>query len=192
MTPDQIATATLRIQEVQTWITGVAIFVGPLVGVLFTLWFQSRKEKNDAKHQLFLALVAERKALFVTPKVAQELNKIDVVFSNSPKVKTCWHEYYSLLHQAPGEPRTHKWIELLTAIAQDLGYSQLSQIDLDKFYLPQGHADDAEFQRNVAKQWARVLENTEHFVVKARDRAEPLTINSIESSLETAKHKVSN
>jgi hypothetical protein len=172
MTPDQIAVSSLRVQEVQTWITGLAIFLGPLAGVLFTLWFQSRKERNDAKHQLFLALMAERKAPRVTPQLAQALNKIDVVFANSAKVKTCWHEYYTLLHQAPGEPRTHKWLELLTTIAQDLGYSQLSPIDLDKFYLPQGHVDDAEFQQKVGLQWARVLENTEHFVVKARDANE--------------------
>ncbi len=169
MTPDQIAAATLRLQEIQTWITGLAIFLGPLVGVLFTLWFQGRKERNDAKQQLFLALMAERKAHFVSPLVAQALNKIDVVFADSASVKTCWHEYYALLHQPPGEPRTHKWLELLTLMAEELGYSKLSQLDLDKFYVPQGHVDDAEFRRNVAKQWARVLENTEYFIVQGRD-----------------------
>lgn len=169
MAPDQIALATLRVMEIQTWITGLAILLGPLAGVLFTWWFQSRKEKKDAKHQLFLALMAERKAPLVTPQVAQALNKIDVVFADRPKVKTCWHEYYALLHQPPGEPRTHKWLELLTTIAQDLGYSDLSQLDLDKFYLPQGHVDDAEFQQRVGQQWARVLENTEHFILKIRN-----------------------
>jgi hypothetical protein len=169
MTPDQIAAATLRVQEIQTWITGLAIFLGPLAGVLFTIWFQSRKERTDAKHRLFLDLMAERKAPRVTTQVAQALNKIDVVFADSPKVKNTWHEYYALLHQPPGEPRTHKWLELLTTIAEDLGYSALSQIDLDKFYIPQGHVDDAEFQRKVVQQWSRVLENTEHFIVQPRD-----------------------
>lgn len=172
MTPDQIAAATLRVSEIQTWITGIAILLGPLAGVLFTLWFQSRKERNDAKYQLFLALMAERKAPRITPQVAQALNKIDVVFASSPKVKACWHEYYALLHQAPGEPRTHKWLELLTTVAQDLGYSKLSQLDIDKFYIPQGHVDEAEFQQKVGQQWARVLENTEHFVLKARGTKE--------------------
>ncbi len=172
MTPDQIAAATLRVQEIQAWITGLAIFLGPLAGVLFTLWVQSRKERTDAKHQLFLTLMAERKAPRVTSQVAQALNKIDVVFSDSPQVKAIWHQYYTLLHQPLGEPTTHKWLELLTVIAQDLGYSKLSHIDLDKFYFPQGHFDDAEFQRKVGQQWARVLENTEHFVVKARDTNE--------------------
>jgi hypothetical protein len=169
MTPDQIAAATLRLQEIQTWITALAIFLGPLAGVLFTLWFQSRKEKTDAKHQLFLALMAERKSPYVTTQVAQALNKVDVVFADSQNVKARWHEYYALLHQTPGEPRTHKWIELLTTMAKELGYKQLAQLDLDKFYVPQGHVDDADFQRKVGRQWARVLESTEHFVVKARE-----------------------
>lgn len=172
MTPDQIAVATLKVQELQAWITGIAIVAGPLAGVLFTLWFQSRKEKNDAKHQLFLALMAERKAPLVTAQVAQALNKIDVVFANSTKVKSCWHEYYALLHQAPSELRVHKWLELLTLMSQELGYKQLSQLDLDKFYVPQGHVDDAEFRRKVANELARVLENTKHFVVSARDKSE--------------------
>ncbi len=168
MTPEQIALATLKAQELQAWLTGVAIFLGPLAGVLFTLWFQSRKEKRDAKLNLFLALMAERKALGVSSQVAQALNKIDVVFSDADDVKKLWHEYYALLHQQPGELRTHKWLELLAEMAKELEFKTLSQVDLDKFYVPQGHVDDADFQKKVAQQWARVLENTEHFVVEAR------------------------
>jgi hypothetical protein len=180
MSPDQIAIETLRVQELQTWITGMAIVLGPLAGVMFTLWFQRRKEREDAKHALFMALMAERKALIVSPLVAQALNKVDVVFAGSQKIRTCWHEYYALLHGQPGDPRNHKWLELLTLIAQDVGYKAISQIDLDKFYIPQGHADDAEFQRKVGQQWARVLQNTEHFVVAARsdtNDAQPGVVN---------------
>ncbi len=54
-------------------------------------------------------------------------------------------------------------------MASELGYS-IQQTDLDKFYLPQGHADDAQFQRNVAQQWARVLENTERLLLEPRQR----------------------
>ncbi|UTH76003.1 DUF6680 family protein [Chromobacterium sp. IIBBL 290-4] len=167
MSVDPVVLETLRVQEIQAWITGVAIILGPLFGVLFTFWFQDRKEKIEAKHQLFIALVAERKAV-VSLQVAQSLNKIDIVFSNSPKVRGLWHQYYDLLNQPPSPSRIHKWIELLSAMASDLGYKNLSQVELDKFYTPQGHIDDVEFQQKVAKQWSRVLEGTEHFIVKAR------------------------
>ena len=159
-------------QEVQTWITGLAIFLGPLAGVIFTLWFQARKEAKDAQVQLFLALLAERKAPLVSARVAQELNKIDVVFANSPKVKAVWHDYYALLHGAGGELRAHKWLELLSAMGKELGYRGLTQLDLDKFYLPQGHVDDADFRKKLSISLARVLENTEHVVVQARKDSE--------------------
>ncbi|WP_145929321.1 DUF6680 family protein [Chromobacterium vaccinii] len=163
-----IALETLKVQEVQAWITGFAVFLGPLSGVVFTLWFQSRKEKIEAKRQLFILLMAERKAPFISSQMAQSLNKIDIIFSRIQKVRSLWHEYYDLLHRPPGESRDHKWLELLSAMASDLGYKNLSQVELDKFYIPQGHVDDVEFQRKVAGQWSRVLEGTEHFIVQTR------------------------
>jgi hypothetical protein len=40
--------------------------------------------------------------------------------------------------QPPGEERGHTWLELLTAMAEELNYPQLKQTDLDKFYIPRG------------------------------------------------------
>ncbi len=168
MTPEQIALSSLEFLKIQTWITGLAIFLGPLAGVLFTLWFQSRKERRDSKLQLFLSLMAERKAPLVSTHAAQALNKIDVVFADCHDVKTLWHEYYALLHQQPSELRVHKWLELLTSMAKEMRYPHFSQLDLDKFYIPQGHVDDADFRRNLGQQVVRVLENTERFVVVSK------------------------
>lgn len=172
MTPEQIAFASLEVLKVQAWITGLAIFLGPLAGVIFTLWFQSRKERRDAKFRLFMVLMSERKAWFVSKDIAHSLNQIDVVFADNQFVKNLWHKYYSLLSLAPGEERVHTWLELLAAMAKDLRYTHLSQVDLDKFYTPQGHVDDVEFQRKVSQQWSRVLENTERFVVVPKDEKE--------------------
>jgi hypothetical protein len=170
MTPDEVAVANLAVAKLQLWVTALAILLGPLAGVIFTFWFQSRKDRAAEKHRLFLGLMAERKSPLVSAQVAQSLNKIDVVFSDCNKVKTLWHEYYALLHQPPGEPRVHKWLELLAAMAEELHYSRLSQLDLDKFYIPQGHVDDAEFQQKVSQQWSRVLENTERFLVEPKSK----------------------
>ncbi len=172
MTPDQVALQTLRVMEIQTWITGFAIFLGPLAGVLYTLWFQGRKEKRDAKERLFLVLMSERKNPLISKDVTKALNQIDVVFADSSIVKTLWHKYYSLLSQQPCEERVHTWLEMLAAMSQELGYKGLSQVDLDKFYMPQGHFDDAQFQRNMGLLWQRVLENTERFIVVPRTERE--------------------
>ncbi len=168
MTPDQIAEAQLQLSNLQLWVTGLAIFLGPLFGVIFTFWFQSRKDKIEAKRKLFLTLMTDRKGLTVTAELANSLNTIDVVFSGNTKVKNLWHKYYALLAQPFNEDRTHTWLELLEAMAKDLNYSSLSQVDLDKFYLPQGHADELKFRQKTAEQWLRVLENTENFVLIPR------------------------
>lgn len=168
MNPQELAEAQVHIASLQLWITGLAIFLGPLAGVLFTLWFQNRKEKKAAQQQLFITLMGERKGLKISPVMASALNTIDVVYSASPKVRELWHKYYTLLSQPPGEERGHTWLELLTAMADELGYPRLKQTDLDKFYVPQGHVDEMEFQRRAAGQWLRVLENTERFLVEPR------------------------
>lgn len=169
MTPEQISIAQLNLAQWQLWVTGLAIFLGPLAGVIFALWFQSRKDKLEAKRRLFLTLVSERKTWVISQQMAQALNTIDVVFSDSSTVKDLWHKYYALLSQPHSEARVHTWLELLAAMSAELRYPKLSQTDLDKFYVPQGHVDDLEFQRKVAQQWSRVLENTERFVVVPKD-----------------------
>jgi hypothetical protein len=168
MTPEQVALQTLKVMEIQTWITGLAIFLGPLAGVLFTIWFQGRKEKRDAKERLFLVLMSERKHPYVSREVAKALNNIDVVYANCPEVKALWHRYYALLAQPPSEERVHTWLELLAAMSKQIGSKNLSQVDLDKFYIPQGHMDEADFQKKLGAQLLRVLENTERLVAEPR------------------------
>lgn len=73
MSPEEIAITTLATTKLQLWITGLAIFLGPLTGVLFTIWFQSRKERKDAKLQIFLTLMAERKSLPVSAHATQQV-----------------------------------------------------------------------------------------------------------------------
>ena len=156
MTPDQLAIAQIEVARLQLWVTAVAIFLGPLIGVLGTVWFQQRKEKADGRHRLFLTLMADRKAPYVTRQTAGALNTIDVAFSGDQQVVAQWHRYYALLSQPPGEARVHAWLELLTLMATKLGY-EMKQTDLDKFYMPQGHVDEAVAQHEIQRELLRVL-----------------------------------
>lgn len=167
MTPDQIAIESLAVLHLQTWITGLAIFLGPLSGVLFTLWSQGRKERRDAKTRLFSILLANRKGV-VTPDVSRALNSIDIVFTENKNVRELWRQYYVLLAQPVREERGHVWLQLLGAMAVVLGYRDLSTVELDRFYIPQGHVEDSQFQQRMGQHWERVLTNTEHFVVGVR------------------------
>lgn len=156
---------TVKITDV---IMIIAVLVGPIVAVCITLWSQTRKDKETAKRRLFLTLMGERKALIISRQVAAALNTIDVVFADNRKIVGLWHKYYTLLAQPPGEERQHTWLELLAAMAEDLSYPNLKQTDLDKFYTPQGHADELEYQREVSAEWLRVLKNTERFLVEKK------------------------
>ncbi|WP_218081247.1 DUF6680 family protein [Anthocerotibacter panamensis] len=146
----------------------VAVLVGPIIAVAITLWTQDRQEKSKAKRDLFLLLMGERQHLVISYQVARALNTIDVVFSGCAPVLQAWHKYYELLSQPPSQLRVHTWLELLTAMASELGYS-IRQTDLDKFYLPQGHADDLDFQREVGREWLRVLKATHSLSIERRE-----------------------
>ena len=98
----------------------VAVLVGPISAVLITLWAQNRNDERSAQRGLFLTLIGERKSVITSKTTTQALNSIDVVFSKNKKVKELWHKYYALLAQAPSEERGHTWIELLSAMSENL------------------------------------------------------------------------
>ncbi len=142
-----------------------AVILGPIAAVVITLLYQRYKEKQDTKHRAFLLLLAHRKSIPPNYAMVEVLNSLDVVFSKNRKVVDLWHKYYTLLQQPYVQERDHTWLELLTAIAEDLHYPKLHQTDLDKFYTPQGHADQFELQYNLQHELLRVLKNTSAFVV---------------------------
>ena len=146
-----------------------AVLLGPIFAVCITIWAQQRNDKRSAKLQLFITLMSERKSVNVSNARANALNNIDVIFSDNEKVTSIWHKYYSLLSQSNHEERGHTWNELLSSMAKDLGISNLSLTDIDKFYTPQAHVDNYEFQQSVNNELLRVLKNTEHFVVEKRN-----------------------
>lgn len=174
MSADQIAAANLELVRAQVWITGLAIVLGPLLGAFFTMWAQGRKERQDAKVRLFTTLLAHRKANPFPYHVVGALNTIDVVFAKSQGVRDAWHKVYAQLMQGPGgEAFVHAWLELLSAMASDLGFKHLNAMDLDKFYMPQGLANMEQQQREILHELHRVLERTSHFLaVKRLDEVE--------------------
>jgi len=153
----------------------VAVILGPTVAVVITLLYQRHKEKQDTKHRAFLGLMAHRKSIPPSYTMVEILNTLDVVFAKNQKIVDLWHKYYTLLALPPSEDRTHTWLELLTAIAEDLHYPTLKQTDLDKFYVPQGHVDMFSLQQKILNELLAVLENTKYFVVEPKEIGTPKT-----------------
>lgn len=170
MSPDQLALAQLELSKLQAWITAIAIFLGPLAGVLFTIWFQRRKDRHDAQQRLFLTLMAHRRSNPPTYDWVSSLNLIDVVFANHRTVVDLWHQYYDLLSQDPvnwhlAEP---KYLDLLAAMSGVLGYRKLSQTDISKYYSPRAHGNQAQMNIETQAELLRVLKRTERLVVEPR------------------------
>lgn len=142
--------------------TLVALFLGPIVAVLITLWHQDRTQKRQVKERLFQVLMAHRKSIPPNYEWVNSLNLLDVVYADHPKVVRLWHELYDILVQAPlnEQRRVHKFLELLSAIADVLGYRNLTQTDIDKFYSPEAHGTILGIQWGVQTELLRVLKNT--------------------------------
>ena len=159
MSPEEIAFANLAVAKLQLWVTGLAILLGPLAGVIFTLWFQARKEKNDAKNRLFLILMAHRKSNPPTFDLVNGLNLIDAVFSKNQSVVLLWHQYYDLLSQerVNWHLAEAKYLDLLSEMAKVLGYSELSQTSIARFYSPVAHGNQAQLNENIQLELLRVL-----------------------------------
>lgn len=172
MSADQLALAQFELSKLQAWITAIAIVVGPLAGVLFTLWFQKRKELRDAQHRLFLTLMAHRRSYPPTFDWANALNLIDVVFANNRGIVGLWHQYYDLLCQDPvnWHLADAKYLDLLAAIGRSLGYKDLSQTDISKFYSPRAHGNQAQLAMETQTELLRVLKATERVPVQPREQ----------------------
>jgi hypothetical protein len=154
----------------------LAVIIGPIVAVVITLWWQQRKEKRDTKTRLFITLMAFRKSYpIISYDFANQLNLIDVVFSDTEKVVSLWHDYYSLLQRQNTDTlqlqeQNHKYLELLSRMGAELGFKHLQQTDIDKFYIPQIHMDQNHLNSECQREWLRVLKNTAKINVETNQK----------------------
>jgi hypothetical protein len=111
---------------------------------------------------LFISLMAHRKSVPISPEWVNSLNLIDVVYADSPRVVERWHVLYETFQIKPWnqERYVHEALELLSEIAKSLGYRNLTQTDMDKFYVPEAHTQVAGRQSEVLTELLRVLKST--------------------------------
>jgi uncharacterized protein DUF6680 len=143
-------------------VTVIALVAGPVIAVLITLWYQRRTDKRAAKERLFITLMAHRKSFSPAPDWTNALNLIDVVYADNPTIVQHWHSLYDILIQTPMNMQryTYQYLELLSAMAESLGYHSIKQTDIDKFYTPQAYGDQAIVSAEIQKELLRVLKAT--------------------------------
>ena len=89
------------------------------------------------------------------------LNLIDVIFADDKKVLDLWHRLYQIVTTVPlaEEQFLHTSLDLLKQMADSLGYGDLKQTDIDKFYVPQIHGDMAARAAAAQEEFILMLKN---------------------------------
>ena len=154
--------ATIYLKD---WLTLAALLAGPVIAVWWTLFHQDRKERRAAKERLFITLMAHRRSNPISKEWAQALNVIDVVYADDASIVAKWHSLYMVLNTAPLNYNNflHGHLELLSEMARVLGYKNIQQTDIDKFYVPDVHTKQAEKQAETQTELLRVLKSSHSF-----------------------------
>ncbi|MEL1254605.1 DUF6680 family protein [Flavobacterium sp. DGU38] len=145
----------------------ISITLIPFIIWILGAYFQDRKSKKDAKMNLFLNLMATRKSTPVSKVWVDNLNQIDVVFQDSHKVRLAWRQFYDALHpkSAHFDSQNAFRLDLLSEMANDLGYKNLKQTEIDRYYSPQLFGNLQQSQDLLAKETLRVLSNSKAYGV---------------------------
>lgn len=148
---------------IQLCVTATALIIGPIAGVILALALQRRKEKRDAKMRAFMVLMAHRKTMPPVQDLVNHLNLVDLVFEKERDVVHLWHEYFDLLCHEPlnmqlVEP---KYLDLLASMAKSLGYKELAQTDIARFYSPKAFASQTVLNMEIQTELLRVLKGTQ-------------------------------
>lgn len=116
----------------------LAVAIIPIIIWFGGIKYQNRKAKRDAQLNLFLTLMANRKANPITREWVDALNTIDVVFQENYKVRHAWREYLDSLNaQSPHFQNNNAFLlDLLSEMALALAYKNLKQTEIDRFYSP--------------------------------------------------------
>ena len=153
-------------------LTIAAIIVGPITAVGLQLWMEKRRQKRQAKMWLFSAMMAYRKSSPPAAEWVSALNQIDVIFYDAPKVVQAWHSFFDALDRPPEQANhqatLHRMLDLLHEMAKHLGYPEIKQTDLDRFYSPVQYGNVATLQSALQYELLRVLQNTDRVLVELR------------------------
>ena len=146
---------TKDIFEIGYWavsliILGVTVYwikISPIKAVETGRKLDNEQNKYNAKRDLFLTLFSLR-GNPTSYDFVNGLNQIDIVFEDVPKVMDAWNKLYDSLGQKDLVDSYRTWeilrTNLLSEMAQSLGYNKLQQTDIQKNYSPVAHSKDAD------------------------------------------------
>ena len=138
-------------------ITSVAFI--PIIVWFIGVRYQDHKAKKQAQLDLFLTLMANRQKNPISEEWVDALNSIDVVFQDNKKVRAAWKEYLDSLNEKSShfDNQNSYKLDLLSEMAESLGYKQLKQTEIDRFYSPVYFGSQLSRQEILFNETLRVL-----------------------------------
>jgi hypothetical protein len=123
------------------------IKISPIKAVQTGRKLDDEQNKYNAKRDLFLTLFSLR-GNPTHYDFVNGLNQIDIVFQDEEKVLVSWEKLYESLNNKNLANPLQTWdllrTELLSEMAQSLGYQKLKQTSIQRNYSPQAHADQSD------------------------------------------------
>ena len=137
----------------------LAVAIIPIIVWILGIKYQDRKAKREAQLKVFLTLMVDRKSNPITKEWVDALNTIDVVFQDNNKVRHAWREYLdSLNEKSPHFDNSNSFrLDLLSEMAMALGYKNLKQTEIDRFYSPKYFGSQMSRQEILFQENLRVL-----------------------------------
>ena len=143
----------------------LAVAIIPVIVWYSGIKYQDYKSKRDAQEKVFFTLMADRGTNPITKEWVDALNIIDVVFQDNKKVRNAWKEYLSSLHEkSPNfETQNSFKLDLLSEMAMSLGYKNLKQTEIDRFYSPKFFGSQMSQQEFLFQENMRILTHSKSF-----------------------------
>ncbi len=167
--------------------TVVSPFLAAGITAFLTLAWQRRSERHAAKEELFLTLMEHRKANPPSLDWVNAMNLIEVIFAGHEQVIKNWQALYNVLNnksQVGTEIHQHTYLNMLSEMANALGYKKLQQTDIDKFYSPQVYATQAATNAEMQALMMEFFKNLNSFITKQQVSANAESANAGQATIQ--------
>jgi len=140
-----------------------AIILSPILAVVITQRLQNRAKRREDKLNVFKTLMANRSFGWVGRDSVYALNIVDIVFSDSKKVREQWALYYEYMGRPADSISMHtiniKRTELLEAMADDLGYKgKITWVTVQNSYAPKGYTDYLDSEARIYEAQTKIAQ----------------------------------
>ncbi len=137
-----------------TFLLIITALCSGLIATGVTIFWQKTNQKKEAKRRIFTTLMSKRYEIPAEESV-EALNMIDVVFYESPKVRTAWKNFVDAtdLPDSPNRDQTvqDKHLKLLEVMAEDIGYKKIKWDEIKHYYYPIGLSSKKQDETTLRK-----------------------------------------